>query len=78
MCKYWLKRAEVKDFWKTSQPILITLKVEMIDNFMPFVEKRMVHDICNRCFFEKHNDLAHTLHSDAFFRSQRDINRHHC
>ena len=70
MCKYWLKRAKVKDFSsadfcqkkrKTSQPILITLKVEMIDNFVPFVEKRMVHDICNRCFFEKHNDLAHTL-----------------
>ena len=45
MCKYWLKRAEVKDFWKTSQPILITLKAEMIDNFMPFVEKKMVHNI---------------------------------
>ena len=23
---------------KTSQPILVTFKVEMIDNFMPFVE----------------------------------------
>ena len=62
MCKYWLKRAKVKDFWKTSQPILITLKAEMIDNFMPFVEKRMVHDICNRCFFEKHIDLVNPLH----------------
>ena len=38
MCKYWLKRAKVKDFWKTSQPILITFQVELIDNFMPFVE----------------------------------------
>jgi hypothetical protein len=34
---------------------LITSKVEGIDNFMPFVEKRMVHNMCNLCFLKAHS-----------------------